>query len=271
MAGHQFPQITSQDGSSLHAGDRYSNITSHGPLLMFGNNAVDTKSLLKQLQQVFVQNYQPHEADVLGSKIEEINRRIQDLESSRPTQEIIAVKPTASAGDITNKRGIAAYETDDSIMKFKVQFVVRVEVALVKSLITLYDREVRFIIDLNSSHRGLIHTIHIKCNGGTGNYDANFPIRWSKWKGNYGLVMRFCVYLERGWTFVDEEEFHYGPVEGTSSLQGSRSEKGHYCVAKFVNQSDDDLDLVTANNVHQIERLVQKCYSTCCAADAYYE
>ena len=180
----------------------------------------------------------------------EVTRRVQELEQQRQAQQ---VAPAASiTSELTGSPGLVG--------TFIAEFTVRVDVALPKWNNIYGKRDTRFTVDLESNHTPLIWTIHILANGGQGNFDAVFPVRWSKSKDGYGIMMRFNVYLRKGFTFVGEDEKHFGGMIN----DGAQSDLHHYCVAKFMNETDESLNLVTAKNVHTIKKNFTRCRQSCC-------
>lgn len=118
--------------------------------------------------------------------------------------------------------------------------------------------------------RVCFQTVHILCSGGQGNYDARFPIRWKRpalARSQYGAVIRYCVYLPRGWNFVDQRQEHFGMLSGTSYPE----KLYHYCVFKFLNETDDWLNPVTATNVHTIEANIERCGDVCCQTGPFFQ
>ena len=181
----------------------------------------------------------------MNEQLTEVTQGVRELENQRQARELVS-KPASPA-------------TENLPIPFFAEFTVRVDISLLPRWNG--DRDIQFTVDLNSSHETLIWTTHILCNGGQGKYDAAFPIQWTKCKANWGIVMRFKLYLRKGWSFVGADEKHFG---GMVTYDGAQRGLHHYCVAKFVNKTDESLKLITAKNVHRINRSIMRCHQSCC-------
>lgn len=242
---------------------------------MFGSNAIDSRTLLEHLQSALSQAYQPSDVHVVNEKLEEVTRRLSELETARSTHKALSLSPEKT-NPVKSLRNLEVM----TARLLRMTFTVRVDdIGTTSRLGLSAGRDLRFIVDLNYANNEredntematYFHTVHILCSSaGKGNYDGRFPIRWNRptfSSAQYGTVMRYGVYLVPGWRFV-KQTGKFGPLHGTICPE----KLYHYGTFNFLNATDDFLNPVTATNVHRIEAEIEECPELCCRRGTIYE
>lgn len=99
--------------------------------VMLGSGAIDSRTLLEQLKEAFSQTYQPSDVRLVNEKLEEVTRRLSELETSRPEKNPLRIlhdnqnkvtKDAACTNMVSTTRESSTFET-----AIRIIFTMRIE------------------------------------------------------------------------------------------------------------------------------------------------